>query len=128
MHTSRFLLLISLVATSCVAPSKYKATKEVARTMWVGDPCGQNGARQAIGLFFLDTGYLDTRIKREKDVIRYLGKPDSISDSDGYKSYLYFIKGTSLCTDKDRVHLNELSMSVQINKDTKEILIGFSIY
>ncbi len=126
MKANVLMLLIVIstmsITSSCIISSKYKATYKLARDMWTSDPCGENQYRLSMGWYFITSKHLDSKIKREKDIVKYLGKPDTIlhHPNDNLIIYEYFTHAGRGCTDPDRVEYRLVWFDVYVYKKPKE--------
>jgi hypothetical protein len=126
MNTGVLMLLILICIMSifygCIIPSKYKATYQLARNMWVSDPCGENKYRLSMGWYFITSKHLDGKIKREKDIIKYLGTPDTVLHypDDDLIIYEYFTHAGRGCTNPDRIEYRLVWFDVYVYKKPKE--------
>lgn len=113
------LILVSWVVCSCVIPTQYRATSKVVRKMWV-DKESRNCYRESLFLYFADTRCLDESIKREKDIVKYFGRADSIlyKENNKTKIYRYVSFEENICVNSTRV---PRSMSIHVDAATKKV-------
>ncbi len=87
--------------------------------MWV-DKESRNCYRESLFLYFADTRCLDESIKREKDIVKYFGRADSIlyKENNKTKIYRYVSFEENICVNSTRV---PRSMSIHVDAATKKV-------
>lgn len=96
--------------------------------LWALDTCGINGYKKKMGNCLRLNSINKPIFKKERDVVYFLGKPDTILNNvDMSKTYLYVIDGTPSCMLFFPDGVLE-SVTVYINSDNEVTSISGGIH
>lgn len=125
-------LIVSMLIYSC-KPAKSIITMdalscEFDSALWNSDTCGTNGYKKKTGNCLRLSSIEKPVLKNENDVLRYLGKPDTILNNlDISKTYFYVIDGSPTCMLFFPDGVLE-SLSIFLDKEKKVISISGGIH